>query len=187
MFDDLIRFLKKPVYLENENTDFNYRKKVFFQILISALIINMGLTLVLGMLEPIFGLDLGKHAIDEAIDNYPLYFLAFAAIILAPILEELFFRGPMILFKDKPYFKIIFWILTIAFGLIHITNFEITSTTILLAPLLVLPQIIVGAMLGYIRIKFGLVWAIGLHATYNLVLMGPILLALVFDLPIPQE
>ncbi|MEO9892663.1 CPBP family intramembrane glutamic endopeptidase [Aurantibacter sp.] len=187
MFDDLLLFLKKPVYIEDENAEFNYRKKIFFQILIGALVINIGLTLIFGMIEPIFGLDLGNHAIDDALDKYPLLFSGFVAVILAPVLEELFFRGPMIYFKNKSYFNIIFWGLTIAFGLIHITNYEVTTTTLLLAPLLVLPQIIVGAMLGFIRVKFGLAWAIGLHAFYNLILIGPILLALAFDISIPTE
>ncbi|MBM1106890.1 CPBP family intramembrane metalloprotease [Aurantibacter crassamenti] len=185
--DSLLLFLKKPVFEEDQNTDINYRKKVFFKILIYALVVNIGLSLVIGLLEPVFGFDLGKHAIGDALEKYSLPFLCFAAVVLAPVSEELLFRGPMIFFKDKPYFKFIFWALTLVFGFYHITNFEITTTILILAPLLVLPQIVVGAMLGFIRVRLGLLWAIGLHATYNLILLGPLLLATALDLPIPTE
>ena len=187
MLERVWQFLKNPVYEEDENTDSKYRGNVFVRLLIYALVINIGLGFVIGLLEPVFGLDLGTHAIDKALDEYSLPFLFFAAVILAPVMEEVIFRGPLVFFRDKPYFKIIFWLLTLFFGFYHITNFEITNTVLLLSPLLVLPQIIVGAILGFIRVRFNLLWAIGLHAAYNLILMGPILLATAFNIPIPSE
>lgn len=187
MLERLWHFLKNPVYHEDENTDLKYRQKIFVRLLIYALVVNISLGFVIGLLEPVFGLDLGTHAIDKVLEEYSLPFLFFSAVILAPLMEEVIFRGPMVFFKDKPYFKIVFWLLTLVFGFYHITNFEMTTTVLLLSPLLVLPQIIVGAILGFIRVRFNLIWAIGLHAAYNLILMGPILLAAAFDIPIPTE
>jgi len=187
MFDQLWHFLKTPVYDEDENTDLKYRQKVIVRLLIYALVINIGLGFVIGLLEPVFGLDLGTHAIDKVLEEYSLPFLIFAAVILAPLIEEIIFRGPMIYFRNKPYFKIVFWLLTLIFGFYHITNFEITTIILFLSPLLVLPQIIVGAILGFVRVRFNLLWAIGLHAAYNLILMGPIILMTALDISIPME
>jgi membrane protease YdiL (CAAX protease family) len=187
MLADLWSFIKNPAYIEDQDADLGQRKKIFLRLLIYALAVNIGLGFVIGMLEPLFGLDLGKHALDRVLEEHSIAFLFFAAVILAPLTEEVIFRGPMIFFRNKSYFKIIFWLLTLFFGFYHITNFELTSTILLLSPLLVLPQIIVGAILGFIRVRFGLPWAIGLHAAYNLILLGPILLAGAIDIPIPAE
>ncbi len=187
MLQEVWNFVKNPVYEVDGNADPNYRGRIFVQLLIYALVINISLGFVVGLLEPVFALDFGKHAIDKAMDEYPIAFLFLAAVILAPLMEELIFRGPMVFFKDKSYFNIIFWLLTLIFGFYHITNFDITTAVLLFSPLLVLPQIIVGAILGFIRVRFGLLWAIGLHSVYNFVLMGPILVMSVFDIPIPAE
>ena len=74
--------------------------------------------------------------------------------------------------------------LTIAFGYIHIFNFEMNVATILLSPLLVMPQINLGIFAGYIRVCFGLLWSILLHAMYNLFLTGPILVLQFLDIPL---
>ncbi|MGI9552690.1 MAG: CPBP family glutamic-type intramembrane protease [Aurantibacter sp.] len=187
MLEQLLQFVKNPVYIEDENSDSRYRQKVFVRLLIYALAVNIGLGFVIGMLEPVFGIDLGEHALDKVMEEYSLAFLFLVAVILAPLMEEVIFRGPMVFFRDKGYFKIVFWLLTLIFGFYHVTNFEITTTVLLLSPLLVLPQIIVGAILGFIRVRFGLPWAIGLHAVYNLILLGPLLLVTALDIPISTE
>ncbi len=63
-----------------------------------------------------------------------------------------------------------FWISTLAFALIHLGNYTEGSLAILLP--LVLPQFALGTMLGYLRVHFGLVHAIALHAAHNALLFG---------------
>lgn len=187
MFDQLWIFLRNPVYDEDLDSGPEQRQKVLLRLLIYALVVNLGLGFIIGMLEPVFGLDLGKHALDKVLEEYSMAFLFFAAVILAPLTEEFIFRWPMVLFRNKSYFKFIFWLLTLFFGFYHITNFDMSPTILLLSPLLVLPQIIVGAILGFIRVRYGLIWAIGLHAVYNLILLGPILITMALDIRIPAE
>ena len=177
-------FIKHPIYKEDENTDFNYRIRIFLNLLTLALIISFVLGMVANATEHLFSLDFGKHAIDEIIEEYPLNYLLLGAVVVAPILEELIFRGPFFFFKDSIYFRFVFYALTFVFGFYHITNFEITTTVLLFSPLLVAPQLCVGSFLGYIRIRFGLLWAIALHACYNLILTGPIVLLKILDIPI---
>lgn len=184
ILNEILGFLKNPVYVEDQNTDLKYRSSLVFKLVLYSVIINIVLGLLIGTFETVFEMDMGKHAIDEFFKSYSLIFIFFAAIIAAPVLEELLFRGPMIWFKDKSYFSIIFYILTLVFGFYHITNFEITLTIVLLSPILVAPQIIVGSLLGYVRVKFGLLWAIAFHACYNFVLIGPMILLKLLKIPL---
>jgi hypothetical protein len=107
-----------------------------------------------------------------------------AGIILAPVLEELIFRGPLIFFRNSRFFPYIFYGITLLFGFYHITNFELSRQVLLLSPLLVAPQLCVGVFLGYIRVRFGLLWAMLLHALYNFALLGPVLLLKYLNIPL---
>lgn len=62
-------------------------------------------------------------------------------------------------------FPLFFWFSTLAFALVHLWNFDEGSIAILLP--LVLPQFILGMMLGYVRVRFALWAAIALHAAHN--------------------
>ncbi|HET8861209.1 CPBP family intramembrane glutamic endopeptidase [Marivirga sp.] len=54
------------------------------------------------------------------------------------------------------------------FGLLHLLNFvPLDGIQIILFPFLILPQILFGFAFGYLRLKNGLTWAIGLHALIN--------------------
>ncbi len=184
MWNDVLEFLKNPVYEEDENREWAYRFSVFLKLLGLALIFSIILGLLISLAQTVFDLDFGKHAIEEALEKYPLYFLFIGAVFLAPILEEIIFRGPLFFFKGSKYFKFFFHASVLIFGFYHMTNFEITSTTLLLSPLLVSPQLSVGVLLGLIRVRFGLLWAIALHAVYNLLLVGPVLMLKVLDIPL---
>ena len=65
------------------------------------------------------------------------------------------------------HFKLIFYLSVLSFGLIHVTNFEINPATFIVAPMLTLPQIAGGFMFGYIRLKYGILYAVLLHAANN--------------------
>ncbi|TCP26808.1 hypothetical protein EV195_102150 [Tenacibaculum skagerrakense] len=166
-FSELIAYLKNPVLVKDENTNTNYRLKKFFHLLIISIITSAIIMPVFGLIESSGLVDMNQHAMEELMEQYPKIFIFFLAVILAPVLEELIFRAPLTLFYNKNYFKPAFYVFAILFGLVHITNFTITTNVLLLAPILVLPQTILGGYLGFIRVKFGLAWSILLHATYN--------------------
>lgn len=58
------------------------------------------------------------------------------------------------------------------FGLIHITNFEFSYTILLLSPILVAPQIILGFFIGFLRVRYGFVLGFLMHALHNAVFIG---------------
>ena len=68
-------------------------------------------------------------------------------------------------------FPFIFWGTAILFGLLHLANYQGGITTPLLM-LAVTPQMFVGLVLGYVRLRFGLVTAICFHGGYNAVLIS---------------
>lgn len=165
-FSELIEFLKNPVLGEDGNTNDRYRFTKFLHIL--AISILTGICLIpLIQLVDVFGIvDLENHAMEDLMKNFSKAIIFLLAAVLAPFVEELIFRAPLTAFS-KRYFKFGFYVLTILFGLVHLTNYEISTNVLLVTPILVAPQIILGGYLGFVRVKFGLLWSILLHATYN--------------------
>lgn len=68
-------------------------------------------------------------------------------------------------------FPVAFYGSALLFAMLHMSNYEggLSSPIMLLA---ILPQFLVGLILGYVRMRFGLMHAIIFHALYNLVLIG---------------
>ncbi len=175
--NELFEFIKSPVLEADENIKFSYRLKKFFSIFIISLITSFFLTMLISILEEAGFISTEAHAVENIFQKEgPVYFFFFA-VIIAPLIEEMIFRAPLTLFKNKKGFKIAFYTFAIAFGFIHIANYEITTNILLFSPLLIAPQIFAGFYFGFIRVKFGLVWSIALHATYNAFLLSIFLLA----------
>lgn len=161
-----------------------YRIGVLIKLLVLSLLISLVLGMLIGILENHSSLDLGRHAMDLLLEQYSLWFVFFAAVILAPFLEELIFRGPLIFFRKNRYFAFVFYVSTLIFGFYHITNFDLSREVLLLSPILVAPQLCIGVFLAYIRVRLGLLWAILLHALYNLALIGPVLVFKYLNIPL---
>ena len=62
----------------------------------------------------------------------------------------------------------VFWAYTIAFALMHVSNWVGTGPRSALLPLMVLPQLIVGIALGYVRLRDGLRSSMLLHLMVNM-------------------
>ena len=65
--------------------------------------------------------------------------------------------------------RIPIYLVTLIFGLIHIVNFEVDWTifSVLIAPLVVSPQIWLGLMFTIARVRYGWWAGLVLHATHN--------------------
>jgi membrane protease YdiL (CAAX protease family) len=63
----------------------------------------------------------------------------------------------------------VFWLIVLFFGLIHLDNYDLEMIPWYLYFPTVIPQLIGGVFLGIVRIRFGFMWAVLLHASYNLV------------------
>lgn len=166
-FTELITYLKKPILKEDTDKSNFYRFKKFFNLLIISILTGALLSPLFILIEHLGWVDMNTHAMEDLLKNMSKIKVFLFTVIAAPLLEELIFRAPITLFKQAKHFKIAFYIFAVIFGLVHITNFKTTTNVLLLAPVLVAPQIILGGYLGFIRVRFGLIWSILLHASYN--------------------
>lgn len=66
------------------------------------------------------------------------------------------------------HFRLFFYASSGLFAAVHLTNFvALEEIPVLLTPLLVLPHFVGGTVLGYIRMRYGLKYAILNHAAFN--------------------
>lgn len=141
-----------------------------------TLVISLVLAMLIGIVGHLGPWNLEEHALDELFEKYSAIAIFFLGCVLAPITEELIFRGPLWFFRDAKVFPWVFYGFTLAFALVHLSNYPNLKEIWPLAPLLISPQLNIGVFLGFIRIRFGLLWSILFHAVYNTVVLGPILL-----------
>lgn len=73
----------------------------------------------------------------------------------------------------KQKFHIVFYSTALAFALIHIFNYDLSLKLLLWTPLLVLPQLTLGFLIGYIRVKSGFFWGVALHSFSNGIVILP--------------
>jgi hypothetical protein len=78
----------------------------------------------------------------------------------------------------QKYFPWLFYTSTLLFASLHLFNYLNLEKIWMLAPLLVSPQFFIGLVLGYVRMRYGLWWAMGYHAFHNSMFMIPVLFAL---------
>ena len=70
----------------------------------------------------------------------------------------------------KSYFKFLFHLCAITFGMLHLTNYAtIYWWMIMISPLLTAPYIALGYILGYIRMKYGFIYGCLIHSTINFI------------------
>lgn len=92
-------------------------------------------------------------------------FAILVAAFIGAVLALFLLRGRPPMRWFAVIFPALFWAATVSFALVHLFNFEEGSLAILLP--LVLPQLALGALVGYLRVRIGLWAAILLHALHN--------------------
>ena len=167
-FQNLVAYLKNPILEKDTNTDLKYRFQIFFKILVISILTGFIITPIFALIQELQLVNMENHKVEEVFKDMGIPLMILIGAIIVPILEETLFRGPITLFKKARSFKIAFYFFALIFGFVHLSNFELTTNVLLLSPILVLPQIILGGYLGYIRVRFGLQWSMLLHGTYNL-------------------
>ena len=126
---------------------------------------NIIISLTLILLLPLINLLKVKHFSTT-------YFIILGIILISLFIFCLFWRG----YTDQSvrisikYKKLLFYVSAVSFGLLHITNFApINYSIILIYPIFVLPQIIMGFTIGYTRIKYGFLYGLLLHCMINII------------------
>lgn len=171
----LIQYLKKPT-CETLLISANEKIHLLTRLLLISLILSFSLGMLIAVLEYFGFFEMDSHAISKLLDEKPKVVVFLLAVVAAPIFEELIFRAPLTLFCHFKHFKYIFYGFAIVFGVIHLSNYEVSATILILSPILIAPQITLGLILGYTRIKLGLLYSILLHMFFNGILIVPSLL-----------
>ena len=105
----------------------------------------------------------GTSANQQMLEALPNYYVIPAAIIFAPIVEELLFRGVFRKFIRKDTIFII--VSGIAFGLLH----AISEASILNVIVMMVPYSLLGCFFAYMYTKTNNIWTnITCHAIWNL-------------------
>ena len=164
VWQSILQFVRSPQPRHLPETFEARPANVFPYLLAIDFLIMIPLSGLMGLA----GVEDMDHAVMDMMDQ-PMLLIAFA-VILAPLIEEAIFRLPIgLVFKN--HFKPFFWIMTTLFALVHITNFT-SGVAYYLIPLMVLPQFILGIMLGYIRTGWSYLAAVVFHALHNGILLG---------------
>lgn len=87
----------------------------------------------------------------------------------------------------RKHFALLFYLSSVVFGLVHIFNYYNLDQFWYLFPLLVIPQTIFGIIFAYIRVYYGLIWAIFSHFIHNAAVSMPILVYSFFPQPVFEK
>lgn len=66
--------------------------------------------------------------------------------------------------------RLLIYISILSFGFSHITNFPLQGWQFLYAPTMVLPQLVMGAVWAFGRVKYGILFPIVIHIIHNAIL-----------------
>jgi len=196
-FRNFANYLRDPTDEKDVDATFGSKVKTMFQLFLFSLLPLFIFGLILSNLKKLHWIDVGVNINSTLVYRYTYLKAILLVVVAAPVLEELLFRLPLrykynyllqwsaVLiskitgsdddtFEDKvlafwnKYFKYFFYFSVLLFGFIHFFNFSNYRNLWSWIILLVFPQLIIGSILGYIRVRFSLPWSIAYHAFYNL-------------------
>lgn len=108
---------------------------------------------------------------------YLLFPYLLCYVLLALVLAKVLRRPTDIVIAKylRPHYKWLVYASIFGFGFMHLSNYEeLTTWHVALAPILVFTQLVGGVFMSFVRVNYGLVYAMILHALGNLyvVLIG---------------
>ena len=199
-FYDVLAFLKKPTEQQDANQTIKFKSNRLFSILAIDMLFASILMPIVFILEHFEFINLENHKSNELM-QLPVFALVLVGAFIIPFIEELIFRSylrlkynfliqPLIyisaiagkenkvIFKSfiernwNAFYKSIFYTSALIFALIHLTNFDSILEILPFVPILIAPQFIIGLFIGYLRVKFGVLWGFFLHSLHNLILLS---------------
>ncbi len=136
-----------------------FLEEIFFRLFLKPNYKNMTLLLILFFTVAIF--TIWKR-------NMPILLFSFFAIFLLLFIlsrpKNLFWFQRIVL----SHFRWVFYISCLLFGAIHILNFEhLNFKLFFAAPFIIFPQVVAGVFLGFVRMKYGIVFSVLFHSLIN--------------------
>lgn len=174
--NDFFKFLRKPndqqIHLSTKN-----RFSLIFKLLILELLFTLIIVLPINYLIDEF-ITIKTPSLDYHFNT--IYAIILLMVLIAPFLEEIMFRSILryhSFFAKKisrekwnRYFPFLVYAMSIAFGLVHASNYYNDSLFFyLLSPLILLSQLSGGFILSYIRVRINFYYGFIYHASWNLI------------------
>jgi membrane protease YdiL (CAAX protease family) len=193
----LFRFIRKPD--DQSSADVRFSSKL--RTLLALFLLNATLVCIWMFVVSFLGIDNLENANANLLEM-PFGKMLLIGVITIPLLEEILFRFPMkyernyllhlliaavglfapakhrsaILANARSlwsrFFGLFFYGMTLVFAFAHLNNYVDAEKLLIWSPFLIFTQFLTGLVLGYIRIRFGLLWSWGYHALFNFVLLS---------------
>lgn len=173
---DFFDFLKKPndqqIHLSTKE-----RFALIFRLLILELLFTLIIVIPINYLIDKF-MPIKNPSLDYHFNT--IYAIIFLMVLTVPFLEEIMFRSILryhSFFAKKisrekwdRYFPYLVYTMSIAFGLVHASNYYNDSLTFyILSPLILLSQLSGGFVLSYIRVRINFYYGFIYHASWNFI------------------
>jgi membrane protease YdiL (CAAX protease family) len=196
----LKEFLKNPVDEAQVTPSKTSKFKIFLTVLVIDILVSSLVILLVSVLQYLKLINEEDNLITSFIGMYPLWAVILLAVFFIPFFEEIIFRlhlrfrqfyllqiflyfmkhfhknnldirnNALSLWK-KNYGKV-FYFTAIVFGLIHLSNYNITIWVLIFSPVLVFAQFAFGIFAGYLRVKYGFFYGYALHFMHNGILLA---------------
>ncbi|KUJ50832.1 CPBP family intramembrane glutamic endopeptidase [Chryseobacterium sp. JAH] len=176
ILNDFFNFLKKPndqqIHLSTKN-----KFSLIFKLLILELLFTLIIVTPLNYLIDEF-ITIKSPSLDYKFNT--IYAIIALMVLIVPFVEEIMFRSILrynSIFskwidreKWDRYFPYLVYTMSIAFGLVHASNYYNDSLSFyLLLPLIILSQLSGGFVLSYIRVRINFYYGFIYHALWNLI------------------
>ena len=102
---ELIQYLLNPVLEIDDNKSFSYRFKILIYLCFISFMFSFFISTITSFLTFLGVLNEISHITDSLFDDSNGIKILFFAAILAPIFEELIFRGPLIYLNNPRFLK----------------------------------------------------------------------------------
>lgn len=163
---NFITFIKNPTLIKQDQKSSNYQKLFHSGIIlpIFGYCISSLLWLIVTKMRALEFFTLTENDYNS---HRGIIFNLIITAILTPLIEEVIFRYPMKFIPQTKYYNIVIYVITLVFGVVHFTNYDTNISGKFFALLIVSPQLFIGLVLAFIRIKYGLRYSILTHSIYN--------------------
>jgi membrane protease YdiL (CAAX protease family) len=165
----ILFFIFKTFNIDHKAIDLSFQEKILHGILLAPIVEELLFRLILvfnkkNLTILIFTtfIMLGFFIIKENILKMAIFFLLILTFVfIYKYINQC--RSYFIM-----YYKLFFFLIAGLFAFLHFFNFiGISVSNLIFLPILVIPQFILGLLLGYIRISYGLIYSIFFHMLIN--------------------
>lgn len=135
--------------------------RLFLHYRLRNLLISLGLQLVFFLNQT------GLSFNDSWMGFFITSFIVLLGMVVFWVMRQSRYQARLLQVWDR-WFPFIFHYSAIAFGLVHYAAYGLEGSTWRVASLVLAPLFLMGLVLGFVRVRYGMWYAIGAHALINI-------------------